>query len=262
MAEARPDGTGRNRTRTNIVECAARLLREQGAGAVTTRAVAQAAGMQAPTIYRFFEDKDALLDAVAEHVFATYVAGKTLAEDGGDPVADLRAGWDTHIGFGLANAALFGLLTDPARGARSPAAAAGLEVLRARVHRVAAVGRLLVPERRAVDLIHAAGTGAVLTLLATPPEHRDLGLADAMYEAVTRSILTDTPALPADSATAAAIAFRAVAPNLTQLTETERALLTEWLSRADTPHPPPPPQPTPPDTTTRRPSKSKRPRNV
>ncbi|GAA3000426.1 TetR/AcrR family transcriptional regulator [Streptosporangium longisporum] len=213
------------------MECAARLLREHGAAAVTTRAVAQAAGMQAPTIYRFFEDKDALLDAVAEHVLATYVAGKTLAEDGGDPVADLRAAWDTHIGFGLANAALFGLLTDPGRGARSPAAAAGLEVLRGRVRRVAAIGRLRVPERRAVELIHAAGTGAVLTLLATPPEHRDLSLADAMYEAMTRSILTDVPALPADDATAAAIAFRAVVPELTMLTDAERTLLSEWLDR-------------------------------
>ncbi|MEU8803297.1 helix-turn-helix domain-containing protein [Spirillospora sp. NPDC048819] len=231
MAEARPDGAGRLKTRASIVECAARLLRERGASAVTTRAVAQAAGMQAPTIYRFFEDKDALLDAVAEHVLATYVDGKALAEDHGDPIADLRAGWDAHIGFGLANAALFGLLTDPARGARSPAAATGVEVLRAKVRRVAAIGRLRVPEERAVELIHAAGTGAVLTLLSTPPEHRDLGLADAMYEAVMRSILTDAPALPADDAAAAAIAFRAVAPKLTILTDAERALLAEWLDR-------------------------------
>jgi len=188
--------------------------------------------MQAPTIYRFFEDKDALLDAVAEHVFATYITGKALVEDSADPVADLRAGWDTHVGFGLANAALFGLLTDPSRAAHSPASAAGLAVLRARVHRVAAIGRLRVPERRAVELIHAAGTGAVLTLLATPPEHRDLGLADAIYEAVLRSILTDLPALPADNAAAAAVAFRAVAPNLPLLTGAERALLAEWLDRA------------------------------
>jgi len=117
----------RSRTRASIVQSAARLLHEQGADAVTTRAVAQAAGMQAPTIYRFFEDKEALLDAVAEHVFATYVSGKTLVEDG-DPIADLRAGWDAHIDFGLANAALFGLLIDPARGGGSPAAEAGLAV--------------------------------------------------------------------------------------------------------------------------------------
>lgn len=224
---------GRQEVRARIVDVAARLLREHGARAVTTRAVAQAAGMQAPTIYRFFEDKEALLDAVAEHVLATYVAGKALAEDANDPVAGLRAGWDAHVAFGLANAALLGLLTDPGRSARSPAASAGLEVLRARVHRVAAAGRLRVAERRAVELIHAAGTGAVLTLLALPPENRDLDLADAMFDAVARSILTDVPALPADGPNAAAVALRAVVPELPMLSDAERALLSEWLDRGD-----------------------------
>jgi AcrR family transcriptional regulator len=218
--------------RVSLVEVAARLLREQGPAAVTTRGVAQAAGVQAPTIYRLFGDKDGLLDAVAEHVFATYVEGKALVADSGDPIADLRTGWDTHVGFGLANAALFGLLTDPGRSTRSPASAAGLAVLRARVHRVAAIGRLRVPERRAVELIHAAGSGVVLTLLALPPHERDLDLADAMFEAVTRSILTDAPALTGDDPTAAAVAFRTLVPGLPGLTGTERALMAEWLDRS------------------------------
>jgi AcrR family transcriptional regulator len=232
MRAAKSENTSRHQTRERIVEVAAQLLRNQGPHAVTTRAVAQAADMQAPTIYRFFEDKEALLDAVAEHIFATYVAGKTLVEDSGDPVADLRTGWHTHIEFGLTNPAVFGLLTAPGRGSRSPAAAAGLEVLRARVHRVAAAGRLRVTERRAVELIHAAGTGTVLTLLSVPPQDRDLELVDAMYEAMMRSILTDAPTLPTDSTTAVAVAFRAVAPKLPMLTSAERALLTEWLDRA------------------------------
>ncbi|MGH3378239.1 MAG: TetR/AcrR family transcriptional regulator [Actinoallomurus sp.] len=232
MADTKASGVSRGETRANLVEVAARLLHEQGVDAVTTRAVAQAAGVQAPTIYRLFGDKDGLLDAVAEQVFAAYVAGKALAADSGDPVADLRAGWDTHVGFGLANAALFGLLTDPGRGTRSPAAAAGLEVLRARVRRVAAIGRLRVTERRAVELIHAAGTGAVLTLLSMPPQDRDLDLADAMYDAVTQSILTDVPALAEDNVTAAAVTFQTVVPRLARLTDAERALLTQWLDRA------------------------------
>lgn len=217
------------------MEVAARLLREQGPAAVTTRAVAQAAGLQAPAIYRVFGDKDGLLDAVAEYVYASHVAekaGKALATDGADPIADLRTGWDTHIGFGLANPALYVLLVDPGRSARSPASAAGLDVLRGRVHRIAGMGRLRVPERRAVELIHAAGTGAVLTLLAMPPQERDPGLTDAMYDTVTRSILTDVPVLAGDGPAAAAVAFRTVVPELSALTGAERALLSEWLDRA------------------------------
>lgn len=213
--------------RTNLVEVAARLLREQGPAAVTTRGVAQAAGVQAPAIYRMFGDKDGLLDAVAEHVFATYVAEKSRTPDTDDPLADLRAGWDTHIGFGLANPALYVLL---AGRSPSPATVAGMAKLRAKVRRVAEIGRLRVPEQRAVELIHAANTGVVLTLIADPDP--DPGLADAMYEAVTRSILTDTPALAQDGPVAAAVAFRTVVPDLPGLTDTERAMLSEWLDRA------------------------------
>jgi AcrR family transcriptional regulator len=224
-------------TRATIVDVAARLLQEQGPAAVTTRGVAQAAGVQAPAIYRLFGDKDGLLDAVAEHVMATYVATKSAdarssSADAADPLADLRAGWDRHIDFGIANPALFRLLNDPGRASPSPAAATGLEVLRSRVRRVAEAGRLRVGERRAVEVIHAAGTGAVLTLLATPPEGRDRRLADAMYEAVAGAILTDVPTVERDDPISTAVAFRAVAPRLPGLSEAELALLSEWLDRA------------------------------
>jgi hypothetical protein len=49
---------------------------------------------------------------------------------------------------------------------------------------------------------------------------------------VRRAVLTDVPALPAGDAAAAVVAFRAVAPALTRLTEAERVLLAEWLDRA------------------------------
>lgn len=224
-------------TRATIVDVAARLLQEHGPTAVTTRGVAQAAGVQAPAIYRLFGDKDGLLDAVAEHVMATYVTAKsTIARSssaqGVDPLADLRAGWDLHVEFGLANPALFRLLHDPGRAELSPAAATGMEVLRTRVRRVAEAGRLRVGERRAVELIHAAGTGAVLTLLATPPEERDLRLADAMYEAVARAILTDVSTIERGDPVSTAVAFRTLAPRLPALSGAERALLSEWLDRA------------------------------
>jgi AcrR family transcriptional regulator len=253
MADTTLDGAPqRETTRATIVAVAARLLQEHGPAAVTTRGVAQAAGVQAPTIYRLFGDKDGLLDAVAEHVMATYVATKSamvesVSAGGGDPLADLRAGWDMHIEFGLANPALFSLLTVPGHGSRSPAAATGIEVLRSRVRRVAAAGRLRVGERRAVELIRAAGTGAVLALLAMSPEARDLHLADAMYDAVSRAILTNAPVLVEngtveegavedgrddDGTVAVAVRFRTVVPRLPMLTDAERALLSEWLDRA------------------------------
>jgi AcrR family transcriptional regulator len=233
MSEVAVDGS-RDAVRRRLVDVAARLLAERGPAAVTTRGVAQAAGVQAPTIYRLFGDKDGLLEAVAEQVMATYVTAKsaTAGSAGVDPVADLRAGWDAHIAFGLANPALFALLHDPARAATSPAAAAGLDVLRVRVRRVAAAGRLCTGERRAVELVHAAGTGVVLTLLALAPQDRDPGLADAAWAAVAQSVLTDGPAPPAADGVASAVRLRAVLPELPALSEAERALMAEWLDRA------------------------------
>jgi AcrR family transcriptional regulator len=226
----------RSTTRSKIVDAAARLLREDGPAAVTTRKVAEQAGVQAPAIYRLFGDKDGLLEAVAEHVMASYVSSKAAiveaaSADNVDPLDDLRAGWQSQIDFGVANPALFRLLSDPTRVERSPAAQSGKRVLETRVRRVAAAGRLRVSEPRAVGMIQAAGMGVIQTLLATPPEHRDPALAAAMYDAVLAQILTDAPEPSEGQPLATAVAFRAIAPELAMLSNAERQLLDDWLGR-------------------------------
>jgi AcrR family transcriptional regulator len=222
----------RDDVRAVIVEAAERLLREEGARAVTTRAVAHAAGVQAPTIYRLFGDKDGLIDAVAEHAMATFVAAKVAAGTDPDPVADLRSGWRMQIDFALVNAELYALLNAPGRGDDSPAATAGLEVLRARVHRLAAAGLLRVDEERALAMIRAAGAGTIEVLLDTPVAERDPGLSDAMFDAVAAGILTAGPAAPDTTTSTVAVTFATVVPDLPALTDAERGLMTEWLSRS------------------------------
>ena len=123
--------------RARIIEAAAQLLREHGAPAVTTRAVALGAGVQPPAIYRLFGDKDGLLEAVAEHVMAGFVEAKAglvdaASAEGVDPLDDLRAGWLTQLEFGLANPDIFRLLSEPGRVLNSPSAAAGRRVLEKR----------------------------------------------------------------------------------------------------------------------------------
>ncbi|WP_433201729.1 TetR/AcrR family transcriptional regulator [Dactylosporangium sp. CS-047395] len=222
--------------RMAIVEAAAELLRDVGPGAVTTRGVAERAGVQAPTIYRLFGDKDGLLEAVAEHVMTTFVAEKAAGQAAAaaadaDPLDDLRRSWRRQVEFSLANPAIFRLLSDPDRVLDSPAAARGRQVLEARVHRLAATGRLRVSEAHAIDVIQAAGVGTIQTLLVAPLERRDPGLGDAMMDAVLARILTDAPAADQDASTAAAVALRALAPQLAMLSDGERRLLIEWLDR-------------------------------
>ena len=241
-AASRP---GRLDVRTAIVEAAATLLATEGSHAVTTRAVAEAAGVQAPTIYRLFGDKDGLLDAVAEHVMAAYVSEKAVVADHADvdPVDGLRSAWQTHIDFGLANPDLFVMLSQPGRVTSSPAASAGIDVLRTRVRRIAEAGRLRVDEERAVHMIHAAGTGAVLTLLGQSAAERDDGFSDAMFDLVAAGILSTGRAAtklskasrsvtPSARASTLAVTFMTVLDDLPALTDAERGLMAEWLSRS------------------------------
>jgi AcrR family transcriptional regulator len=225
----------RDATRERIVETAAELLARGGREAVTTRAVATAAGVQPPTIYRLFGDKVGLLDAVTEHGFQAYLADKGVAS--ADPVADLRAGWDLHVGFGLANPGLYALMYgDPRPGAASPAATRATTMLRALVGRIAAVGRLRVAEEQAVALVHAAACGTVLTLLATAaPDPAVSGLA---REAVLAAVIADAPAVAAPGPVGAAVALRATLADTDAVTAGERGLLEEWLDRiaAAAPH--------------------------
>jgi AcrR family transcriptional regulator len=232
--------SSRDRTRAQLVEVAAHLLAAEGPDAVTTRAVALAAGVQAPTIYRLFGDKNGLLEAVAEHGFASYLARKPPVGTGADPVESLHAGWELHVGFGLANPELFRLLHTALRTPQGQAVAAtGIGVLEARVHRVAEAGRLRVTERRAVDLIHAAGTGVVFTLIDQAADERDDTLADTAWESVCATILTGGSTAAVAGPATAAVTLRAALPDLTALTTAERGLLGDWLDRiADSQHVP------------------------
>lgn len=240
------DATTRDETRARILAAAAQLIEQGGRDAATTRAVAAAAGVQAPTIYRLFGDKRGLLDAVAMERLNAYIAGKSTRPADPDPVQDLRDGWDMHIAFGLANPGVFGILSsDPQPGPGSQAVAQGLSVLRERVRRIALAGRLRTSEERAVGLLRSAGTGTVLTLLGQPEGARDEGLSKAAREAVLAAIVQaplpstpnaqEAPDAPAAGAAhghaAAAALLRASLDQVAVLSAGERHLLTELLDR-------------------------------
>lgn len=228
------------RNRERIVAAAARLLADGGRDAVSTRAVSVAAGVQAPTLYRLFGDKAGLLDAVAAHGLRTYLQRKTERVPTGDPVEDLRAGWDLHVDFGLANPAVYALMYgEPRPGAAPPAAAAAADVLALHIRRIAEAGRLRVSEALAAHLVHAAGCGTTLTLLGMPVADRDPALSHTAREAVIAATTTDAPA-PADPGPVpAAVALRAVLPQTTALSPSEQGLMAEWLDRISDPPPAP-----------------------
>ena len=214
-------------TRLRILAAGLALARAEGPDAVTTRALAAAAGVQVPTIYRLFGDKRGLLDAVAEHGLAAYVASKAARQVSADPVEEMRHGWDNHVAFGLANPGLFAIMSN---NPRSPAAAEGLRILGQRIRAIAQAGRLRTSEELAVSMMHACCLGVVLTLHAD--SNADAGtLSGAAREAVIAAITTDAPEPEQLGLLPAATTLRALLPGAGGLTEGERSLLAEWLDR-------------------------------
>lgn len=216
--------------RARILAAASRIIATEGVEAATTRAVAAAAEVQAPTLYRLFGDKEGLLDAVAEQAMADYVAGKTGGAVQGDPLEGLRDGWDAHVGFGLGHPGLFTVLV--IRQQDSAAVRQGLEVLRGKIRRLAQAGRLRVTEARALDLLQAGATGVILTLLRQPREARDGSLSQDTREAVLRVLTGDDPGTgspPEPRQTA--ITLRSQLPQIGGLSPGEGMLLAELLHR-------------------------------
>lgn len=209
-----------------------KLLASGGRDVVTTRAVAKAAGVQPPVLYRLFGDKRGLLDAVAEYGFNAYLSQKKLLSPNEDPVQALRTGWDLHIDFGLSRPAIYLLMyADPSPGKKSPAAEASFGMLRQHIHRVASAGRLRMREERAANLFHAAALGTLLTLLSTPETQRDMALSSMAREAALAAITTEAPGYRKAGAPEAAIALRALLNDTAPLSDAERSMLTEWLDR-------------------------------
>jgi len=218
--------------RARIIAATAGLIASGGRDAATTRAVSAAAAVQAPTIYRLFGDKRGLLEAVAEHGLAAYVAEKSVREPHPDPVQELRDGWDMHVAFGLAHPGLFAIISGNSH--TSPLwhnVAAGLEVLRRRVRNIALAGRLRVSEKRAVALLESVCTGTVLTLLGEPEQRRDSGLSESAREAVLAAITGDAISRMDSGPSGAAATLRASLNQTSVLTGGERHLLEELLDR-------------------------------
>ena len=231
-AQVKKTETNREDTRIRIIKAAIKLLKERGRDALTTRGVAEAAKVQAPTIYRLFGDKRGLLDAVADYGYVTAFNKKKGLKSGPDPIDDLRCIWDLKISFGLENPELYSLMFgDPGAGFVSPAVEKSLRQPNELMHRIAVTGRLKVSEKRAAELLHSVNLGVILALLAMPEDKRDLSLSNDAYEAVIAAITTDSQTMYKPGAENAAITLHAMLPNIKSLTDGERHLLTELLER-------------------------------
>ncbi|SDS58334.1 TetR/AcrR family transcriptional regulator [Actinoplanes derwentensis] len=99
------------RLRGELVEAAFTVLDEQGLAGVTLRAVARAAGITAPAVYRHFADLPELLAELRRGTFAEVIRVTAAAEEGQpEPAGRLLARARAYVELGLARPARYALI--------------------------------------------------------------------------------------------------------------------------------------------------------
>jgi AcrR family transcriptional regulator len=236
--------------KTRILEAAAALIADSPDADVSTREVCEAAGVSAPSIYHYFGDKEGLLAATVDFAMERFLEPKREAAAAlhDDVADDLRAGWDNHIQFARENPGMYRLLWSPAVSRESRAAAEGHELLRTALERGASRGQLRMSVETATRVVMAATTGAALSMVSQPELFGDGAFAETLRDAVIAAVVvsgsnssaskrgkrtnTSEPTLARTAATLQSKLDRQPTP----LTEAERALMQQWLSKlADTP---------------------------
>ncbi len=147
-------------TRAEIVEAAWRLARERGLGGWALRDVAEAVGMRTPSLYVYFDSKNALYDAMFADGYRQLLerVDETTADldlRAGSPGSVLRLAASLFVDFAIEDPARFQLLflrTIPGFEPSEPAYALAREAL-----------------ERMVPVLESVGAGT--------PEHLDLWTA-------------------------------------------------------------------------------------
>ena len=170
------------------------LLAEDGADAVSLRAVARRVGVSAMAPYRHYPDKEALLAAVAVQGFDGLRDVLRAADDGAAAGQALVEQAVAYVNYALANPALFRLMFGPKRVGTHPeliaAGEAAYGVLAARV--AAEAGGASDREARALGcwaLVHGLASLFLDGRISGGPGDRTGAATDDVTRAVAETML-------------------------------------------------------------------------
>ncbi len=218
-------------TRDRLLRAAADLIAASPGETVPLRAICDAAGVRLPTLYHFFGSKEGLLDAVVEHGFEQYLSAKRAQESSGDPIQDIRDGWDAHVEFGLANPGFYALMYGQVTPGRRPSAQDGPAAALLGLTREAdRRGRLTVSPERAAAHVLAANVGVTLRQIITarPDPGLSADMREATLAAITGGHAEHAPGGPGVGDAAAALL--ALPDDNDVLGAPETVLLKKWLA--------------------------------
>jgi AcrR family transcriptional regulator len=155
--------------RQEVLEAAWGVARERGIAGLTLREVAARVGMQAPSLYEYFDSKESIYDAMFAEGYAAFLGILPGPDDPGDPHGRGSAWLRRFFSFCRADVARYQLLFQPAIPGFHPSSEsmrlAG-QVLAALDDEMAAIG---IQRPQAKDLWTALVTGMVNQQIANDP---------------------------------------------------------------------------------------------
>lgn len=156
-------------TKAEIVEAAWEIARAEGLAAVSLRDIARRVGMQPPSLYSYFDSKNAIYDAMYAQGAQQFVDAEPWEQMNGDPLHDLRCIVHYFVRFCAADPARYQLLIQRTIPGFEPSP----ESFAISQGSLARLGEQLercgITDGRAVDLFTALGTGLADQQISNDP---------------------------------------------------------------------------------------------
>ncbi len=183
----------RESAKAEILEAAWRIARAEGLAAVSLGEIARAVGMRPPSLYNYFDSKNAIYDAMFAQGAEEFVRMEPWDELTGDLVHDLSVMVHAFVGFCAEDPARYQLLfqrTIPGFEP-SPESYAVSEASLGRI--VVHLERCGVTDPRSIDLFTALGTGLADQQISNDPGgDRWIRLIDDAVEMFANHLTTST----------------------------------------------------------------------
>jgi AcrR family transcriptional regulator len=159
----------REATKAEIVQAAWELARKEGLAGLSLRDVARQVGMQAPSLYSYFDSKHAIYDAMFAEGAREYQIRQDQLVTTGDQLSDLKLGMHLFVDFCTEDPVRYQLLFQRTIPGFEPSAESyaiaveGLGVVR---ERLASMG---LTDPATLDLLTAIGTGLTDQQISNDP---------------------------------------------------------------------------------------------